>query len=132
MFEGNGSMSAGSVSLPAGTGLDLPPLSPGGSSISVAVDLSPDSARTATLEAQWEGASPAPVQIPLTADAAGLKFRLGADGLSIVVPSGAGEKKVTLPSPAKDDARLVLKIKNLIDAKSALVITELTVVQEKN
>ena len=131
-LEGNAVVSAGSVSLPAGTGLDLPPLSPGGSSISVAVDLSSDSARSGTLEVQWEGASPAPLQIPLTADASGFKFKLGADGLSVVVPSAAGEKKVTLPSPAKDDAGLLLRIKNPADAKSVLVIAQLTVVQEKN
>ncbi len=131
-LEGNGSLSAGSLSLPQGAGLDLPPLTPGGSSISVVVDLSSDSVRTATLEAQWEGASQAPVQIPLTADAAGFKFKLGADGMSIVVPSGAAEKTVTLPSPGQNDAGLVLKIKNPFDAKSALVLAQLTVVQEKN
>jgi hypothetical protein len=131
-LEGNGSLSAGSVSLPAGTELGLPPLSPGGSSISVAVDLSSDSARTATLEVQWQGAAAAPVQIPLTADAAGFKFKLGADGLSVVVPSGAGQKTVTLPSPAQDDAGLVLKIKNPMDARGALVVAQILVVQEKN
>jgi len=132
-LEGNGSEGAGTVSLPAGSGLDLPPLSPGGSSISLTVDLSSDSARTAVLEAQWEGTtSPAPVQIPLTADASGFKFKIGADGVSIVVPSGATQKTVTLPTPAHDDAGLLLRIKNPMDAKSALTITQLLVVQEKN
>ena len=79
----------------------LPPLSPGGSSISVTVDLSFDSARTALLEAQWEGTSSAPAQIPLTADAAGFKFKIGADGVSIVIPSGRTEI-VALPIPAHD------------------------------
>jgi hypothetical protein len=128
-LEGNASESIGSVSLPAGTGLDLPALSPGGSSISVMVDLSFDSARTAILEAQWEGASASTLQIPLTADAAGFKFKIGADGVSILI---AGQKTVTLPTPAKDDAGLLLRIKNPIDAKSALTIPELLVVQEKN
>ena len=131
-IEGNGSLSAGSVSLPAGTELGLPPLSPGGSSISVVADLTSDSARTATLEVQWAGATAAPVQIPLTADAAGFKFKLGADGLSVVVPSGAGQKTVTLPTPAQDDAGLVLKIKNPMDARSALTVAQILVVQEKN
>ncbi len=131
-LEGNAAVNAGSISLPAGTALDLPPLSPGGSSIRVTVDLTPDSARTATLEVQWEGTAPAPVQIPLTADAAGFNFKLGADGRSVVLPSGAGEKKVTLPSPARDDAGLLLRIKNPIDAKNTLVVAQLTAVQEKN
>jgi hypothetical protein len=132
VIEGTGGESAGSVSLPAGAGLDLPPQSPGGSAISVTVDLSSDSVRTATLEAQWEGAASTPVQIPLTADAAGLKFKLGADGASIVVPSGAGEKTVALPSPAQNDAGLVLRIKNPVDAKGSLVIAQILVIQEKN
>ncbi len=132
MLEGNAVESAGSVSLSAGTGLDLPSLSPGGSSISVTVDLSSDSARTAILEAQWEGTSPAAVQIPLTADAAGFKFKIGADGVSILVPSGAGQKTMTLPAPARDDAGLLLRVKNPMDAKSTLTIAQLLVVQEKN
>lgn len=132
-LEGSASESVGSVSLPAGTGLDLPALSPGGSSISVTVDLSFDSARTAILEAQWEGtASSTTTQIPLTADAAGFKFKIGADGVSILIPSGATQKTVTLPTPARDDAGLLLRIKNPIDAKSTLTIPELLVVQEKN
>lgn len=131
-LEGNGGLSAGSLSLPAGSGLDLPPLTPGGSAISVSVDLSSDSARTAALEVQWEGSAQAPLLIPLTADAAGFKFKVGADGLSIVVPSGAAEKTVTLPRPAQDDADLLLGIKDPIDAKSALVVAQLLVVQEKN
>jgi hypothetical protein len=132
-LEGNGGLSAGSLSLQTGAGLGLPRLTPGGSSISVAVDLSSDSTRTATLEAQWEGASPAaPVLIPLIADAAGFKFRTGADGMSIIVQSGAVEKTITLPRPAHDDAGLLLAIRNPIDAKGALVVAQLLVVQEKN
>jgi hypothetical protein len=95
------------------------------------MDLSSDSARTATLEAQWDAGSPAPVLIPLTADAAGLKFKIGADGMSIIVPSGTAEKSVPLPRPARDDASLILKIKNPADAKGALVLDQLLVVQEK-
>lgn len=130
-MEGNGALSAGSLSLPAGAGLALHRLIAGGSSISVVVDLSSDSARTATLEAQWDGGSQPPVLIPLSADAAGLKFRIGADGMSIVVPSGTTEKSVTLPRPARDDSGLVLKIRNPTDAKATLVLNQLLVVQEK-
>jgi hypothetical protein len=130
-MEGNGVLGAGSLSLPAGAGLTVPQLIPGGSAISVVVDLSSDSARTATLEAQWDGGAQPPVQIPLNADAAGLKFRIGADGVSIVVPSGTAEKSVTLPRPARVDAGLVLKIKNPVEGKSALVLDQLLVVQEK-
>ncbi len=130
--EGDGGVGAGSLTLAAGAALDLPHLTPGGSSISVAADLSPDSARTATLEVQWEGASTAPLQIPLTADAAGFRLKIGADGMSIVVPSSGTEKPVALPRPARDDAGLMLKFKNPIDGKGALVIAQLLVVQEKN
>jgi hypothetical protein len=130
-MEGNGTLGAGSLSLPAGAGLALPPLIPGGSSISVVMDLSSDSVRTATLEANWDDGSQPSVLIPLTADAVGIKFSLGADGLSIVAPSGTAGKSVALPRPARDDAGLVLKIKNPADAKATVVLNQLLVVQEK-
>jgi hypothetical protein len=130
-LEGKGQLGAGALLLPAGSGLDLPPLKPGGSSISVAADLSSSSSRTATLAVLWEGGSQTPLLIPLTTDGAGLKLRIAADGMSILLPAGAGERSVALPRPPQDDASLRLKLENPSDAKGALVIDQVLVVQEK-
>ena len=130
-LEGSGQVSAGSLALPPGTVLDLPPLKTEGSSIGVNVDLAPGSARSATLLAQWEGSSERPLQYPLSADAAGLRFRIGADGQAILVPAGTAEKTLSLPKPPEAGANLLLKISNPPDAGSAVVIDQLLAVKDR-
>jgi nitrogen fixation protein len=120
-IEGKGRLAAGSVVLAPGALLALPPMRTG-QSLSVTADLSRDSGRTSTLLVQWEGSSAQAVAVPLTADTAGLSFRIASNGLSIAVPSTDGEKKVSLPAPAGSGASLLLKLENPPDAKSDLVI----------
>jgi hypothetical protein len=128
---GDGVLAAGSVKLPAGSGLDFPALKPGGAAISVTADLSAESARSATLEVQWEGGSQAPLRYALSADDIGLRFRIAADGLSLIVPSGTGEKTLALPTPSSEGANLLVKILNPADAKNSLVIQQVLALKDK-
>jgi hypothetical protein len=130
-LEGSGQIGAGSLTLPPDTMLDLPPLKMEGSSISVNVDLAPGSARSATLLAQWEGSSERPLQYPLVADAAGLRFKIGADGNAIIVPAGTAEKTLSMPKPPQAGASLLLKISNPAEAGSPMVIDQLLAAKDR-
>ena len=130
-LEGPGELAAGSMALAPGSWLELPALKQGSSVLQVTAELSPDSAKAATLQVQWEGSSQPPLQLPLAATDAGLTFRIGANGASIIVPADTGEKTLALPKPAQDGANLLLKIGNLPASKSALAITQLLLVKDK-
>lgn len=95
--NGKGQIAGGSLSLPPGARLTLPPLSTGDSAVSVTADLSRDSAHAATLVISWEGSSAAALIVPLAADSSRLRFRVGPQASSIVVASGGAEKTLAVP-----------------------------------
>ncbi|MGA2976486.1 MAG: hypothetical protein ABSF77_14345 [Spirochaetia bacterium] len=130
-LEGTGELSAGSLALQAGAGVSLPPIKLSGSALTLTAGLSADSSRSAKLVVAWEGSAQPAQTVPLTADTSGLRFTIAADGLSLQVPSGAGEKTVTLPASDNETANLLLTLENPSDAKSALVINQVLVVKEK-
>ena len=117
-LEGNGGrLAAGSLTLPRGRVLDLPPLKLGDSLITVTAALGSGSSTAAALQAQWEGSSQPAQQYPLTADGARtLRFRISADGLSLLVPAGRRGKDPRAAQAPAEGAGLLLKIGNPADA----------------
>lgn len=130
-LEGKGELSAGSLVLQAGSGVSLPPIKLSGSPLTLTAGLSADSSRSVKLGVAWEGSTQPAQTVPLTADASGLRFTIAADGLSLKVPSGTGEKTVTLPASDNETGNLLLTLENPSDAKSALVMNQVLVVKEK-
>jgi hypothetical protein len=129
--EGSAPIYAGTISLAAGSALGLPPLKLDGSGISVTAGLTPDSGRTATVVAQWEGSTAVAAQASLTADVDGLHFRLGADGLSLIAGPGAAGKTVAIAQPPESGARLLLTLHNPSDARALLVLTQVLAVTDQ-
>jgi hypothetical protein len=131
-LEAGGTLVAGSLVLPPAASLDLPPLKMDGGRINGSAAVSSDSARSATIEMQWEGANQPGTQYQLTnMDTTGIKFRIAADGQSAVFSSPAGEKTLALPRPPQGGTSLLVKIGNPGSAKSALTLTDLLVVQDR-
>ena len=129
--DGKGQIAGGSLSLPPGARLVLPPIPTSDSAVAVSADLTSDSARAATLILSWEGSSSAALTLTLAADTAGLRFRVGAQGVTVVVPAGASEKSYALPAPEIQGASLLAAIENPQDAKSALVIEQVLAAKVK-
>jgi hypothetical protein len=130
-LEGQGNLDAGTLSLAAGSWLDLPGFRLGGSAVTVTADLVNGSSRTARLQFQWEGSAQPPVQVDTTAQPSGIRFEVAADGLSVAVSSNAGTKTVTLPAASADTSNLLVKIGNPTDASGQLVLAEVLAVKEK-
>ena len=131
-LEGNGQQAAGFLTLTPGAVLDLPAVKLGGSPLTVSAFLGSGSSGAAVLQVLWEGSPQAPVLVPLTADGARiLRFRLAADGSSLLLPAAGGEKTLALPKPPAAGGNLMLKIGNPSDAASALVLDSLLVVKDR-
>jgi hypothetical protein len=121
---GGGGLGAGFLTVPAGSSVQLPMIKTGGSAVSITAHLSPESSRALSLEAQWEGDTAAPTQYALTVDAGGLKMKIAADGSSLLVPTGTGEKALPLPKPLQANARLRLQLDAPSDAKGPLILAD--------
>ena len=119
--EGGGGLAAGSVNLVPGARLVLPVLKTG-DAVTVSAALSASSGRGISLIVQSESGSQPLVVVPVTAGAAGLGFRLAADGRSLSVSSAEGEKAVAIPRTDGSGSGLVVKIADPADAGSDLVI----------
>jgi len=130
--EAGGALAAGALALPPGASLDLPPLKVDGAQLKASAGVSGDSARSAVIDLQWEGAGQQGTQFEVNnVDAAGIKFRIAADGQSAVFGSSTGEKTVALPRPPQGGSSLLVKITNPSAARSALSLTDLLVVQDR-
>jgi hypothetical protein len=130
--DGGGALAAGSLGLPPGASLDLPPLKVNGIQLDASAGIAGDSARSAVIDMQWEGAGQEGTQYQLNSiDASGIKLRIAADGQSAVFGSSAGEKTIALPRPPQGGSSLLVKISNPSAARSALTLTDLLVVQDK-
>ena len=129
--DGTGLIAAGSLSLPPGARLILPPIPAGDSAVAVSADLSSDSARAATLILSWEGGSSAALTLPFAADASGLRFRVGAQGVTLIVSAGGSEKAFAVPAPEIQGANLLAAIENPRDARSALIIEQVLAAKVK-
>ncbi len=122
--DGKGQIAGGSLSLPSGSGLVLPPLPAGDSAVSVKADLNAASVRTANLVLTWEGSSSAALSLPLAADASGLSFRIGPQGATVTVTSGGSDKPIAIPAPEIKGSNLLAAIVCPQDARSALIIDQ--------
>jgi hypothetical protein len=131
-LEGNGRQSAGSLTLSPGAVLDLPALKLADSLVTVSAALGSGSSMAASLQAQWEGSTQQPQAYPLAADGTRtLRFRISADGSSLLVPTGSGEKTLALPKRPAEGASLLLKIGNPADAASSLVLDSLLAAKDR-
>jgi hypothetical protein len=121
-LQGKGQLTAGSLSLAAGASLTLPPVKIDGTALALTAGLASDSLRSAILSVSWEGESQSALSVTVVADAAGLRFQLAADGLSLTILTDKGEKTVTLPAAENDTALLLITLQNAAEAKSGLVL----------
>jgi hypothetical protein len=129
-LKGGGQLAGGSLALSPGALLGLPTVKTEGSLLTFSAVLGGGSTPAAVLQLQWEGSSQAPLQVPLASDASRvLRFRISADGASLLLPSGGGEKTIALP-PASG-AGLVLKIGAPADASSPLILDSLLAVKDR-
>ncbi len=129
--NGKGQIAAGTLDLPAGARLVLPPITTGDSAVSVSADVSRDSARAATLVISWEGSSAAALTVPLTADSSGLRFRIGPQAASVTVSSGGAEKTLPVPPPGIQGSNLVIGIENPQDASTPIAIDDILATKVK-
>jgi hypothetical protein len=130
-LEGSGQISAGTCILKQGSRLGLPAISLDGSRVTVTAALAPTSSRTATLEWQWEGGDAASAPVALSADSGGLRFRISADGQSLLVDGGSGERSLALGAPPAQGAGLVLTLGDPADARSPLAVEQVLAVKDK-
>jgi hypothetical protein len=130
--EAGGALASGSLGLPPGASLNLPPLKVDRTQLDAFAGISSDSARSAVIEMQWEGDGQQGTQYQLNnIDAAGITMKIAADGQSAVFGTATGEKAVALPRPPQGGSSLLVKISNPASAKSALTLTDLLVVQDR-
>ena len=131
-LEGGGSLAAGSLTLPPGAVLDLPPFKVGGANITATVGISPDSGRSATIDMEWEGSSQPGAQFQLTnIDSSGMTFRVASDGQTATFSTTGGDKTLTLPPPPQAGTSLQVKIGNTGSSRTPLILTNLLVVQDR-
>ncbi len=128
--EGRAQLAGGQLSLAPGAGVTLPALKPD-SSITLAVDLSRDSVRSATLVLRREGSARPPLTVTANADAGGLRLQLAADGLSMTFSSSLGEQTVTLPSAEAGGGSILVKIQNPPGARSSLIIDQVLALKDR-
>jgi len=129
--EGTIRVSAGTVTLAAGSALGLPPVKRESTPLTVTASLAEDSAGSAAVRAQWEGSGSAVGQLALGASDGSFVVHVGADGQSLVVGSGAAARTLALNPPADPGVRLLLSIVNPADARSAIALTQVVATQDE-
>ena len=124
--SGGAVVEEGSLLVPAGAGVDFPPLPVPADDVEYRIDLSLTSGQAALLAVSWEG-DPSPVlETPLWADNRELLFTVGAGALSLAVPSPGGRtKSLKIPPAPRENAGLVLRVSVQKDAKQPLVVDSL-------
>jgi hypothetical protein len=131
-LKGGGQQAGGSLALSPGALLGLPAVKTEGSPLTFSALLGGGSSAAAVLQAQWEGSSEAPLQVPLAADSSRmLHFRVAADGASLLLPAGGAEKAVTLPAAPSAGAGLILRIGAPAEASTPLVLDSLLAVKDR-
>jgi hypothetical protein len=130
-LTGSGQLNAGTYSLKPGGTLGLPAIPLEGSRVTFTATLASSSSRAATLDSQWEGGSAAAGPVTLTADSSGLRFRISADGLSLLVDSGSGERSVSLSAAPAQGSKLLLFLGDPTDARAPLAIDQILAVKDK-
>ncbi|HET6450797.1 MAG TPA: hypothetical protein VFI08_05775 [Spirochaetia bacterium] len=126
--ENGGRLSGGSLDLPPGASLVLPPVRTG-TALTVTAGLAAATSRAAALVAEWQGAAQPAATVPLGAVGTELKFQLSADGRSLVVSGPGGDATAALAAAGAPPAALVLRIENPANAKSDLLLASVLAVK---
>ncbi len=121
----------GSLEVPAGANVDLPPTAVGADDVDYRIALSPGSATDARLALIWEGSSSPALEAALTAEAGVLAFTVMSGAAAVTIPSAGGEKTIKVEEPTGPGNSLVVRIAEPADAKSPLLIDSLIAVRRK-
>jgi hypothetical protein len=125
--DGKGAMAAGSITLPAGSGLTLPPLKPAPNGTKVDIAISPAS-RTADFQIWWEGSDSPVLDAQAAVQGGTMQLTLTGDTLTFQGPDG--QKIVKVPSPA-EKADLVIRIASPETATAAMSVQQVLVTERK-
>ena len=118
-------LDGGTLVVPAGANVDLPPVVVGADSVEYRATLAPGSASDARLALIWEGSSAPAVEAALTADAGVLAFTVTSGAAAVTIPSAGGEKSLKVEQPTGPGNALVVRISEPSDARSPLLVDSL-------
>jgi len=124
-------IAAGTLVVPAGAAVDLPPVVIAADDVGYTVGLAPKSAAGALLELAWEGSSDVAAAIPLVAESGSIAFTITAGAEAVLLPGAGREKSVRIPPAADRGAGLVLRVSQAKDAKAPLVIESILAARAK-
>jgi hypothetical protein len=124
-------LDAGSLVVPAGANVDLPPAAVGADDVDYSIALSPGSATDARLALIWEGSSSPALEAALTAEGGVFSFTVKSGAAAVTIPSAGGEKSAKIEEPTGAGRSLVVRIAEPADAKSPLLIDSLLAVRRK-
>jgi hypothetical protein len=129
---GGAVVEGGSLLVPAGGSVDLPPLPVPADDVVYGIELSLTSAQAGLLALSWEGSSSPVLETPLAADAGKLSFTVAAGALSLAVTSPGGRARtVKIPSAPDEKARLVLRVSGQVEAKQPLSFDSLLAARQR-
>ncbi len=127
--EGKATMAPGSVTVPPDSALAFPGVKP--AAISLTVDLSADSSRSAVVRLSWAGDQSAAADIPVTSEGGDLKLKMAVNGQSLSVSSSGGEKTLAIPGSAGGSPTLVVRVVNPQTARAPVIVLRVLAFNEK-
>ncbi|HVO38923.1 MAG TPA: hypothetical protein VMV03_07830 [Spirochaetia bacterium] len=129
--EGKGTMAPGGVTLPADSALVLPALNVGGGALSFNADVTSDSPKSAVLRLEWDGDNAPALDMPAAIDSGELKFRIGANGKSLVMSSGGSDKSTPIPASVSGSSSLKIRLVNSASAHGPMTVLRVAARREK-
>ncbi len=122
----------GHLLVPPGAAVDFPPLGVPADEVACRLELSPASALSAVLGVAWKDGTAPVVEVPLTAEAGAMSFRLAAAAQSITVTAAGGRTRtVKIPPAPSAEGNLVLRVSGPADAKLPLAVESLLAVRSR-
>jgi hypothetical protein len=111
----------GQLIVPAGTGVELPPLAVPAEEMSFSMELSLTSAQSASLGLSWQPGAPPTVEVALVADAGRMSFAVDEGSLTV---GGAGgrTRTVKIPPGGGTAAGLVLRLSVPAESRQPLAL----------
>ncbi len=127
-MSGTGSLDLGLVSLPKEAALKLPPIPLGDEGVDTRFELTPGSSQAAVLSLSWEGQEAPFLSAAIAAKAGVLQFSLTGEKVTFAGPDGL--KTAKAGAHAKD-AKLAVLISAPADARSAVIVDSVLIIQKK-